>query len=110
MSLSVCPWIKSSNSLSQDEHLQWLKSLIISGWPDTKDQLHQDITPYWSFKDDLAVIDGVIMKGRHIIILKALKQQAVDQDHVSHMGIDKTKLLACESMYWVNVNNYIKII
>ena len=45
----------------QDEHLQWLKCFIIAGWPESKDQ-QQDIRPYWSFRDDMAVIDGVIMK------------------------------------------------
>ena len=38
----------------------------MSGWPDTEDQLHQDIRPYWSFKDDLAVIDGVVMFVQHL--------------------------------------------
>ena len=66
-----------------------VKSLIISGWPDTKDQLHQDIRPYWSFKDDLAVIDSVVMKGRCIIVPESLKQQALDLFHVNHMVIEK---------------------
>ena len=91
----------------QDEHLQWLKSLIITGWPDTKDQLHQDIRPYWSFKDDLAVIDGVIMKGRCIIIPEALKQQALDQFHVNHMGIEK-KTISPQIHLLGNVSNDIE--
>ena len=70
-----------------------------------KDQLHLDIRPYLSYKDDLAVIDGIVMKGRCIIIPKVLKQQTQDQLHVNHMGIEKTKLLVFESIYWVNINN-----
>ena len=54
--------------MMQDGHLQHLKNNIISDWPATKDQLHLDIRSYWSYKDDLAVIDGIVMKGRHIII------------------------------------------
>ena len=108
--MSIC---QIKQTTSQDEHLQCLKSLIISGWPDTKDKLHQDIRPYWSFRDELAVIDDVVMKGRSIIIPEALKQQALNQLHINHMGIEKTKLLAHESIYWFNVNNdierYIKI-
>ena len=74
--------------------------LIITGWLNTREQLHQDIRQYWSIKDDMTVIDGMIMKGRFIIIPKALKQQALDQLHVNHKGIEKkTKLLACESVY-----------
>ena len=43
-----------------------------------KEQLHQAIRPYWSFKDDMAVIDGVNMKGRYLLNPKTLKQQALD--------------------------------
>ena len=83
----------------QDEHLQYLKNIIISGWPATKDQLHIDIRPYWSYKGEFAVIDGIVMKDRCIIIPKVLKQQALDQLNVNHMGIkkkqNKTRLLVC---------------
>ena len=64
-----------------------------------------DIRPYWSYRDDLAVIDGVIIKGRCIIIPQELKQWVLDQLHLNHMGIKKTKLLMCKSVYWVNINN-----
>ena len=37
----------------QDQHLQCLKKYIIQGWPEHKDQVQQDIRPYWTFKDDM---------------------------------------------------------
>ena len=73
-----------------------------------KDELHSDLRPYWSYRDDVAVIDGVVMKGRHIIIPGFLKQQVLDQLHLNHMDIKKTKLLMCESIYWVNINTDIE--
>ena len=76
-------------AMAWDGYLQWLENNIISGWPATKDQLHLDIRPYWSYKDDLAVSDGIVMKGSHIIIPVVLKQQVLDQLHVNHMGIQK---------------------
>ena len=98
---------------AQDDHLQCLKSFIITGWPSTKDKLHTDLKPYWSYRDEVAVIDGVMLKGRHIIIPISLKQQVLDQLHTNHMGIEKTKLLACQSVYWstinVDIKKYIKI-
>ena len=97
---------------SQDAHLQQLKSFIIAGWPDTKDKLHADLRPYWSYRDELAVIDGVILKGRCIVIPNSLRQQVLNQLHTNHMGIEKTKLLALESVYWSSINadieSYIK--
>ena len=93
---------------AQDEYLQQLKGYIITGWPEIEDQVLQDIKAYWSFKDDMAVIDGIIMKGRHIIIPGILKTQVLDQLHINHMGIEKTKLLACESIYWPNINDEVE--
>ena len=100
--------LQIQQTTAQYEHLQCLKNIIITGCPNTKDQLHIDIRPYWSYKDDLAGIDGIDMKGRCIIIPKDLKQQVLDQLHVNHMGIIKMKLLAHESVYWVNINNDIE--
>ena len=51
-----------------------LKTIIITGWPRIRDQLHMDIRPYWSYRGDMAVIDGVVMKGRHIIVPQNLQQ------------------------------------
>ena len=55
-----------------------------------KDELHSDLRPYWSYKDDLSVIDGVVVKGRCIIIPAVLRQQVLDQLHLNHKGIEKT--------------------
>ena len=48
---------------SQDQHLQQLMEYIIQGWPDNKDKLLQDVRTYWTLRDDMVVIDGVIIKG-----------------------------------------------
>ena len=80
------------------------KNHIIAGWPDTKDMLHADLKAYWSYRDELAVIDGVILKGRHIIIPTNLRHQILEQLHTNHMGIEKTTLPAHESVYWPSIN------
>ena len=49
--------------------------------------------------DDMAVIDRVMLKDRHIVIPGALPRQALEQLHVNHMGIEKTKLLAHKSIH-----------
>ena len=97
---------------AQDDHLQNLKNLITAGWPNTKDMLHADLKAYWLYRDELAVIDGVILKGRCIIMPTNLRHQILEQLHTNHMGIEKIKLLAHESVYWSSINadidNFIK--
>ena len=93
---------------SQDDHLQQLKMFIIAGWPNTKDELHTNIRLYWPYRDELVVIDGIILKDRCIVIPDSLKQQVLTQLHTSHMGLEKTKLLAHDSVFWSNINADIK--
>ena len=73
----------------QDEQLQLLRGYIFAGCPEIKDQVQQDIRINMPFRDDMAVIDRIIMKGRHIIIPESLKAQVLDQLHINHMKIEK---------------------
>ena len=57
----------------------------------------------------MAVIDGITLKGKCIIIPSSLKEQVLSQLHMNHMGIEKTKLLAQECVYWPSINADIKI-
>ena len=89
---------------SQDNHLQKLKHFIFTGWPYSKDEISAELKPYWSYRDELAVIDGMILKGRHTIIPNSLRQQVLDQLHTNHMGIEKMKMLAHKCVYWHSIN------
>ena len=53
-------------------------------------------------------IDGIIRNGRHVIIPEILKAQVLDQLHINHTGREKTKFLAYESIYWINIYNDIE--
>ena len=74
---------------SQDQHLQGLMKYVIQRWPESKNQLPQDIRTYWMFRDNMAVINGVVIKGRLIVIPEVLQQQVLKQLHINHMAIKK---------------------
>ena len=40
---------KLQQATSQDEHLEHLKDYTIQGWPESRDQIPQDIRTYWMF-------------------------------------------------------------
>ena len=50
------------------------------------------------------MIDVVPRKGKRIIISLQLQMQILNQVHSNHMGIEKTRLLACDTLNWVNMN------
>ena len=57
-------WLDYIQDATWDNHLQVLKKTSLVRWLYTRNQFHQGIRPYWSFRDELAVIDVVAMKNR----------------------------------------------
>ena len=47
---------------------------------------------YWTFMDELAVINRITMKGKWVTILVEQKQHILNQSHNNHMSLDKTKI------------------
>ena len=63
-----------------------------------------ELQPYWSSRDNIAITDGITMKGRIIVVPASLENKALNHLQLNQMGIEKKRLLACESFYWVNIN------
>ena len=76
-------------AMSQDQHLQCPMEYVIQGWSETKSHILHGIRTYWTFSDNIVVIDRIVIKGRHIVIPQALPQQMLKQLHINHMGIEK---------------------
>ena len=90
------------------------QSVHNTSWPDTKDEIPQYLRTYWTFRDDMAIISQVVMKGGAKLIPDVLQKQALKQPHINHMDIEKTVLLEHESVYWIGMNagieKHIKIV
>ena len=88
--------------------LNQLQALILSGWPDTRQEVPVQLRPYWDSRSELAVSDGVIYKGMRIVIPPSLRKQMLTLIHESHLGIVKCKQRAREALYWPSMNSDIE--
>ena len=94
--------------MQDDDLVNALTTYMIQGWPLTREEVKENLKPYWSLRDNLAVIDKIAMKGGSIIISTSLQKLALEQPHIRHMEEKKTRLLACDSIYLINKNCDIK--
>ena len=92
----------------QDQDLNKLKDVIFKGWPAYRKQCPQELLDYWTFRCDLVIEYGLILKGDRIIIPEALRSQTLDALHTGHQGETKCLLLARESVFWPGITNDIK--
>ena len=92
----------------QDQDLNKLKEVVFKGWPAYRKQCPQELWDYWTFRCDLVIEDGLILKGDRIIIPEILRGQILDALHTGHQGETKCLLLARESVFWPGITNDIK--
>ena len=76
-------------STEQDSTSKALKALIINGWPSVKNKLSQNTEPYFNFRDELSVQNGVIFKGTRCVIPISMRNSIKDKLHNSHTGVSK---------------------
>ena len=60
--------------------------LIIQGWLESREQKPQDIRIYETYRGCMVVIDGVIIKGKHIVMLEILQKQSLQELCVKSYG------------------------
>ena len=85
---------------SKDEVLQLLKEVILTGWPADKESVPAVLNPYYSYRGELSVYDGLIFRGEHLVIPQALCYQTMQQLHSSHIGINGCLRRARECLFW----------
>ena len=93
---------------AKDETLLLLRSIITQGWSDTRSACPVHLHAFWNYGDELTVADGVILKGKRILIPKSLQPDVLQQLHYAHQGAEKCKLRAKGSVFWVNINRDIE--
>lgn len=90
---------------SHDPLLKELRQVIYAGWPDSIKGLPRDLRPYyWSYRDELGISCGVVFKGRQVLIPESMHNDILNRLHIGHMGVEKTRRLARNSVYWPKIN------
>ena len=100
--------ISLAKESEKDEILIALKNTIMKGWPDKRDKCPQNLRPYWNYRDEMSVLDGLILKGTRIIIPSDCRDDVLEKLHEGHFGIERTKLRARDSIYWPQINQDIE--
>ena len=93
---------------SKDEILQAVKAAIQCGWPECKSNLPATVTPYFPFRNELVVQDGLVLRGDRVVIPSTLRKEAIQDLHTAHQGIESTLRRTRGSIYWPNMNNEVK--
>ena len=76
------------NESLKDSTMTQLKDVIVSGWPTHKSSVPAAIAPFFDYRDELTVYDGLILRGERIVIPQSVRQEIKTKVHSGHLGIN----------------------
>ena len=80
----------------EDVELPLLKHTITHGWPSTIKEVPSVLQSYWTFKEELTIEDGIILKGTRIVIPAKKHEAVLKLINEGHLDLNKCKLCAKE--------------
>lgn len=89
---------------AKDPVLRQLLVIISQGWPIQKGNCPLDLIPYWNYRDELVVADGLVLKGMRIVVPSSLQAEMLEKIHTGHLGMEKCKRRARAVMFWPKMN------
>ena len=95
-------------SMQADDEIALLKHTTMQGWPSSIKQVPAVLQPYWTFREVLTVEDGLILKGARIVIPDKKWEAILKLIHEGHLGLNKSKLHAKETVYWPELNDQLE--
>ena len=86
---------KFQHETAKDQVVQKLR------WPDHKEQLAVELTP---FREEISEANGITMKGERLIVPSTMRMNMKEKIHDGHLGIEKFKSRARETLFWPGMN------
>ena len=80
----------------------------MTGWPSTITEVPSEIQPYWTFRREMTVEDGIVLKSTHIVIPHMKCQAMLNLINEGHLGLNKCKFRAKDTVYWPCLNEQLQ--
>ena len=118
-------WEVVKQETSSDELMRNLSIMINSAFPDEKHDLPAELLPYWNIRNNLYIVDGVVLmkdqvvipaslrdsvtqaltdgSGTRIIIPPNLRQEIIQSLHSAHQGVGSMNERAKAAVYWPGI-------
>ncbi|XP_044182111.1 uncharacterized protein K02A2.6-like [Acropora millepora] len=93
---------------SKDITLTALHKVIVHGWPEDRLNISEPLRPYWSYRDELSVQNGIIYKGTQVMVPQSMHKEMLRNIHANHFGAESNIRMAREVLFWPGMRKSIQ--
>ena len=81
---------KIHTNTKADPTLSLVMRYVLDGWPSATNECAKTAHAYFTYREELTIIDGLLVKGNHIVIPTNMCHDCLETLHASHLGVNKT--------------------
>ena len=89
---------------NRDVVINSLIEYIKDGFPDDKTRLPVKLQCYFNIRNELTVLDGLVLYGIRIVVPLSLRAEILEILHSAHQGVTGMKNRAKQCVYWPGLN------
>ena len=93
---------------SKDPVLSILNSATMTGWPDERKSVPEEIRGFWSYREEITADNGVLFKLDQVIVPSSLRAEMLRKIHKAHQGYDSSIRRARECLFWPGMQSDIQ--
>ena len=93
---------------AKDESLQVLSQVIRAGWPTKTSMVPISAQPFFKYRDEMTLQNGLIFKGTKIVVPESLQRCMLEETHKSHQGLQACLRRAREVFFWPRMSAQLK--
>ena len=92
---------------SKDPILYILNSVTVTGWPDERKSVPEEIRGFWTYREEITADNGVLFKLDQVIVPSSLRAEMLRKMHKAHQGSDSIRRPR-ECLFWHGMQSYIR--
>ena len=77
-----------------------LNSVTMTGWPDERKSVPEEIRGFWSYREEITADNGVLFKLDQVIVPSSLRAEMLRKIHKAHQGYESSIRRARECLFW----------
>ena len=95
-------------AVKEDPIMHSLAEVICNGWPDNKRLIPDGLSPFWGYRDEMSLNNGMVYRGNQVVIPFSMQTDMLKKIHSSHLGAESNIRLCKDILFWPGMQSDIK--